>query len=345
MFWHLLVLGSLGVFSQGPFDGTYFQQFNATSDCALYIRIRYLSFVSVIGPCSSGGTPGAMLGTYDVQPSDPSAKGGVVTFSYTSVLGNFEGVQPGMSMPWVWVVNTDGSLDLSNALLGTVHYVRRPSTVIDGNWVWNVNGTVITNEMIDGIFLSLSFDPTTKQPPTPAFGLYWLFNPNELDVYYNYGPIQLVNTLGNGTFDLKTKLSIKIHLEGSDQDVQLTGGTMQPIHSFWEGVWSGSTTFPDQSQCVTTAEFRRNLWHGFQTACTSSTYLQFGSYIGTFQVNQDGSVAVTYGFVDANGKGDDGLAGRTIQFDVKRTKVGSLEQVELFASDSPSITRLVKLTN
>jgi len=237
-------------------------------------------------------------------------------------------------------------MSLSNPLLGTNTFLPRGATVIDGTWVFRYNGSTITVQMINEMFISMT-SSSLGQPITTVLGEYFIFNPNEIYVYYAYGPFEIANQLVNGTFKLTGLLSLNMWDPITKMNQSLTMGMRQPGSPFWDGVWQGSTVFPDSSICVTTAEFIGNVWRGFQSQCSAgSQYLAFGSFVGTFaySVKSPSSVDMTYAFVDTDGKGDiSGLSGETITFNIKRSEMGGLVQVELTSSMAPSIMRLVKL--
>jgi len=169
-----------------------------------------------------------------------------------------------------------------------------------------------------------------------------LSEPNNIEFYYVYGPDALIGQNGTGTYLIRSTLTLDVYIPAINEHVQLNNGMLEKTNRFWEGVWKGTTVFPDDSWCLTTGNFKGNFWRGFQTQCSSDAGMSFATTLGTFSATE-ASISFTYGFVDIDGKGGNGLQGQTLTYDVKTNMVGSQPQVTLTSSTDQATIRLLRL--
>jgi len=198
--------------------------------------------------------------------------------------------------------------------------------------------------MVGDTFLSLAFDEQSSNV-VQTIGFFEAGD-NRISVTYAYAPQELVGVTANGTYVAGVRrLSLYVYIPPLMQQIQLLDGVQQQPSKFWDGTWQGTTLFGNRGWCSTTGSFHNNFWRGVQTNCSPGASFSFGTFVGTFKATSTDTIAFSYGFVDIDGKGDNGLEGQTLNFDVAISAVGSLPKVVLTQSMSDVSTEMVRISS
>jgi len=311
------------VLGSSPIEGVYQAQQN---NCNYHFEIRYLNFVFFFtGPCESGTS--IYWGKYDITPTDPHAISGTMTVTYTSKWSSSGNEKPsggggpflGGSYVFFWT-KMNNQLNMTSPLFPDMQYTRVPKTKIDGTWCWvyDQQGQACS-DLNAGVLLSFTY---TQGTSAPVVASYELSHPNDLNVDYAFGPPGLAGTTGYGNYSFSgTALNLDVFIEARKQYEYFVNGVPGVPFKAVEGTWIGATVFPATNQsdagfCLTCIEFHNSFWRAFQTQCSPSNQISFGTFLGTFDMDSN-NIELTYGFVDVNGQGDVGIQGQTLTFEYK----------------------------
>jgi len=278
------------------------------------------------------------MGTYDILGTN----GGSLIMHYTTVTGAvWFPVQVGDTLALQWSRANNGDLTISGPFGQEQWNLRQPS-VIDGTWQFASNGSVMVMEFVAGMHSMLGMQAGVPSSAGVSFGEFFVKSSERLFIYYSFAPAVDEAQLLNGTFSVSSTLNLVLWDPVSKRNHKLIGGKLQVANPFWEGVWRGSTQWPDGSFCVTTMDFRGNVFRTFDAECTPTTTESFGTWLGIFKGTCT-SMAMTFMFEDLNGQGNQGLLGETVDFKVTSSELGNSVQVVLTTPGSTAIQRLVKI--
>jgi len=320
----------LAVQGQGPIDGVY----HATNNggCTIMAQIKFKNFLSY-NICPGVNQTQVFMGVYSIFPVTSTATAGVITVTYTTILGEGGGPMVGQTLAFDWTKYSNGNLTLVNSQYGLVSYFTpSPVTAIDGIWSWNQGNEMIVVEMNKGLFLSESFDLNGAHQTHVTMGVYQLLAGNQIHVTYAVGPdYTWAGSYANGTYSLSTTLDMHLYLAPLMGNTDLTGGTKVPATNL-EGVYQGVTTLQGQQGfCFTTGEFASNLFRGYQYQCSGAS-LNSVTQLGIWQDIGSGANEVmnfTYGFVDFHAPHPPPLQGVTLGLHLTRNYGGDPNSIRL----------------
>jgi len=303
----------------------------------LSMNFRHLTFTAYTTGC---GTPIVYMGKYttDISSETANAVAGVMTATFTTVTSN-SNISPGMTFIYNWVL-TESFLNVSSFELGVQDLYYQPDvTPIDGTWSWTTENGTLFNEIDSGLSMSFIVGPTLK-PPVMLLGPYELTGDN-ISMEFAFGPEGFPGTAAVGSYTLDDDgFTVDMFVEADGTEYSLQSGTLEPPNSMWEGAWIGSTSFQTGGTCLTNIEFRQNIWRSVQTQC-SGTDFTFGTFLGFFDSQSSKDLELTIVFMDIDGKGDNGSAGQTVNFEVDM--VDNMGMVEVLIMSDGSTVQLTKV--
>jgi len=286
------------VVAQGPIDGVYNIQ---NGDCVVTVQIHLMNFVSIIGPCQgSNNGVGVLLGSYTIAPNAVGSTAGVLSVTYATNTGTGGPVR-GTTYPFAWnfVDVAKNSLNItsldSSFPVGFIYTRVTTASPLDGTWAGSdANGYQVI-EMERGSYLSYNDQPQATMGSFTTNG-------NDLYVFYSLGADGFKGTNATGTYSIASnELSLTVKVAAADNAVISLGPYAKiPANPDFEGCWAGYTALnPNSNQyCLTTVEFKANLWRGYQTRCDASVNGQFGAFLGKFEVLTSTTLNLTYYFTD-----------------------------------------------
>jgi len=273
--------------------------------------------------------------TTDISSETADAVAGVMTATFTTASSN-SNISPGSTFLYNWVM-TDSFLNVSSYELGIQDLYYKPDvTPIDGTWSWTSDNGTLFNEIDSTLSMSFIVGPDLN-PPVMLLGPYELTG-NNITMEFSFGPAGFPGTAAVGSYTLDDDgFTVDLFVEADGTDYHLQSGTLVPPDAMWEGAWIGSTSFSTGGACLTSIEFRQNIWRNVQSHCSGNTAYSFGTFMGFFNTESEDDLALTLVFVDIDGKGDNGVAGQTEDFTVDSSVTDGMVEVLLTLGDGTTV--------